>query len=65
MALRAALALADVCTVNHLVIIFFRKRVTRGIDIDGVHVHHDKLRSELCLALVRSISTPRFHHGVP
>jgi hypothetical protein len=62
MALWAALALADVCTVNQLVIIFFRKRVTQGIDIDGVHV---LLRLELCLDLVRSISMPQFHHGIP
>jgi len=38
MALWAALALADVCTMNFLVIIFYEV-VTKGIDIDGVHVH--------------------------
>ena len=38
MALRAALALADVCTMNFLVIIFYEV-VTKGIDINGVHVH--------------------------
>ena len=38
MALRAALALADVCTMNFLVITFYEV-VTKGIDIDGVHVH--------------------------
>jgi hypothetical protein len=38
MALWAALALADVCTMNFLVIIFYEV-VTKGIDIGGVHVH--------------------------
>ena len=35
MALRAALALADVCIMNFLVIILYEV-VTQGIDIDGV-----------------------------
>jgi hypothetical protein len=38
MALRATLALADVCTMNFLVIIFYEV-ITQGIDINGVHVH--------------------------
>jgi hypothetical protein len=44
MALRAALALADVCTMNFLVIIFYEV-VTQGIDIDGVTVSISMLRA--------------------
>jgi len=51
MALWAALALANVCTMNHLVIIFYEV-ITQGIDIDSMSMLRANFTkgaiSELC-----------------